>query len=138
MDNSLGHNNEKYLACLKRAINSVFTEKNSSIQVHRLDLDIKVSWLYFLEPLLKTKRSHSSLAEMNGEAHSLGITRDELSEMIQFYMEIGTVLYFPQNDEISYSVKDFLILNPQWLLDALTRFIFDKTLHSAASLGKTS
>ena len=95
-------------------------------------MDIKVSWLYFLDLLLKTKRTHSSLAEINEETRSLGITRDELSEMIHFYMEIGTVLYFPQNKEIEHNTEDFLILNPQWLLNALAKFIYDKNIHRTA------
>ena len=132
LDNSLGPEDEKYLTCLKRAVIKVLTEKISSLEVHGLGKNIKVSWLYFLDLLLKTKKTHTSLEEVRLEAHRLGLTQDELNEMIRFYRKVGTILYFRVDNEIEYSKSDYLILNPQWLLDALAKLIYDKDVQKTA------
>ena len=52
--------------------------------------------------------------------HGVG---EDLNTMLNFYHDIGKVVYFGHRDKSLSSLKDIVILNPQWLIDVFKRVI---------------
>ena len=53
-----------------------------------------------------------------------GITTDkELFTMLQFYHDLGTIIYFGGDHNGNPHLQDMVILDPQWLIDIFKRVI---------------
>ena len=47
----------------------------------------------------------------------------DLPTMLSFYHDLGTIIYFGNIDDTFSSLKDIIILNPQWLIDVFKKVI---------------
>ena len=48
---------------------------------------------------------------------------EDLKTMLSFYHDLGTIVYFGHIDDTFSSLKDIIILKPQWLIDVFTKVI---------------
>ncbi|XP_072021658.1 uncharacterized protein [Amphiura filiformis] len=89
---------------------------------------IPVRWLQFESVLLEqaAKKTHYiTFEEARNQAAKHGITDNtEFVTVLQFMHDLGTIIYFGSNDEKGEpSLKDLVILNPQWLIDIFKTII---------------
>ena len=129
VDNSLKRKNEKYLAPLKARIHQVVIDEKSSGKLHGVNVRLKLSWIYIMDLFAREAKSHMLLNEMTYHCKRLGITSDELEHMLCFYTEVGTIIYFPGKNKIRTALNEVAVLNPQWLLKALSCYIYDSKIH---------
>ena len=43
--------------------------------------------------------------------------------MLQFYHDLGVIIYYGSNGAVDESLRNTVILNPQWLIDVFRRII---------------
>ena len=54
----------------------------------------------------------------------LGVSdENQLFTMLQFYHDLGTIIYFGDKDNSNSYLQDMVILDPQWLIDIFKRII---------------
>ncbi|KAL3889163.1 hypothetical protein ACJMK2_001516 [Sinanodonta woodiana] len=85
-------------------------------------------WLPLEHAIMTIKASGVKVASFNlieeiNRSSSIKIEeRDELIVFLTFQHEIGTILYFNAD-----GLKDMIVLDPQWMIDALKSLITDRT-----------
>ncbi|XP_072032305.1 uncharacterized protein [Amphiura filiformis] len=88
---------------------------------------IPLRWLTFEKSVAEaiTQCKHyMSLQQVRDLTKELGVTDDrELYTMLQFYHDLGTIIYFGGEDKANQFLQDMVILNPQWLIDIFKRII---------------
>lgn len=66
------------------------------------------------------------MREVNAIADQSGITnKAHVTGMLRLFHELGMLLYFEKTAEL----KEIVVLDPQWAVDAITMVIRDFTLH---------
>ncbi|XP_072037085.1 uncharacterized protein [Amphiura filiformis] len=66
------------------------------------------------------KRTSDQVQSM-GNKH--GIQADSLFTMLDFYHDLGTIIYFGGDDNTNSDLQETVILDPQWLIDIFKRII---------------
>ena len=83
---------------------------------------------YFLafERLKERFKTHTSLKDCFKDFNSCGIIEEDYKPCLRFLRDRGLLCYFEAlNDQ-----ADIIVLDPQWLLDALTCVIYDSKWHN--------
>ena len=90
-------------------------------------LPVPIKWIRFLDLLLEKNESQwVSLREATALAKTCQVhTDEEVDSMLTLFHELGCLLYFNQ----SHALREFITLNPQWLIDAIAKLIFDADIH---------
>ena len=92
---------------------------------------VPLSWLSCLDQLVRKEIrtvDYLSVAEVGAVARKHGVKVSEVRLMLSFFHEIGSLFYFQRSNDL----RNMVILNPQWLVDALTCLIFDNDVHAGS------
>ncbi|GBG27419.1 Rab family GTPase [Hondaea fermentalgiana] len=101
------------------ALRTAVETSASSLEV--VSRKISLRWLKVLDDLLKLGRDHvpfDTVQELAIKYHA----GDQTDELLSFFHEIGMLVHLRATD----TLHDKVVLNPQWLLDKLSRVIADK------------
>lgn len=123
--------NEQFLAPVKEVVNRIATGKMEDYYVFKNRERISVSWIYFIDYLIHRYKTHMPYRDVWAEAQKMGFTKAELTKMLAFYNEVGTIVYFDSVASPNTRESDFIIVDPQWLVKALACFIYDAKVHSS-------
>jgi hypothetical protein len=115
----------EFLATVEKAV-------RAEDYVHRR---VPIAWyrLYDdLQKLLVAEHSTVTFAEALKMARTVGLpshpshtAETELRALLRFLHELGILMYFDEQ-----GLRDVIVLDPQWLVDAATKIICDVTIHS--------
>lgn len=95
---------------------------------------ISSRWTRFLDKLFKTDEDEEdgqvsnwvSLEEAVVVANSVGVLGEqEIEEMLQMFHQLGVIVHLTHTEQM----KNVITLNPQWLIDAISKVIRDDALH---------
>mmetsp|Transcript_12831 Transcript_12831/g.15938 ORF Transcript_12831/g.15938 Transcript_12831/m.15938 type:complete len:96 (+) Transcript_12831:464-751(+) len=78
--------------------------------------------MYFLDSLLERGVPCMNLSEVEVAAQASGISKEETGKILEFFHELGCIVYFSETEKLSKVV----ILDPQWLVKALGCVIYDQ------------
>ncbi|GBG31361.1 Ras-related protein Rab-14, partial [Hondaea fermentalgiana] len=93
----------------------------SASSLETVSRKISLRWLKVLDDLLKLDRDHvpfDTAQELATKYHA----GDQTDELLSFFHELGMLVHLRATD----TLHDKVVLNPQWLLDKLSRVIADK------------
>ncbi|CAG2209593.1 unnamed protein product [Mytilus edulis] len=110
----------------------VFDEIRKEISSHAMTMkdwgrDCPLKWLLFQQVIARLKDSQVSIATTTNlltiaKHDSIGIHNDdEFKRCLQYFNDIGTVIYFDEEN-----LKDHVILDSKWLIDAFRCLVSDK------------
>ena len=122
--------NDKGLADVQEAILVALTGKDF------VDYPVPLSWISCLDELLSKEDTsaagflHVSEVERIARKHRVR-EASEVRLMLTFFHEIGSLFYFYR----SKSLRDIVIIDTQWLVNALTCLIFDNDIHTKSIFG---
>ena len=79
--------------------------------------NVPLSWFKMKETLKETKKAWLDWRTVQDKAKHVGIRhKGKLRAALQFFHSIGELVYFEE-------VPDFIVIDPQWLIDMLSRVI---------------
>ena len=116
---------------IKRIRSVIERETRKQDHVHQ---PISSRWTRFLDKLFKTDEEEEdghvsnwvSFSDAVEVANSVGISGDqEIEEMLQLFHELGVIVHLTRTQ----SMKNVITLNPQWLIDSISKVIRDDALH---------
>jgi GTPase SAR1 family protein len=92
-----------------------------------ISMKIPLAWTMMLDKMMATKKRNITMREVIDIAeHQCGITnRAHVTGMLRLFHELGMLLYFEKTAEL----REIVVLDPQWLVDAITMVIRDFKLH---------
>lgn len=147
IDNSLNSPAERDLLLdpVKREIEKLVSGTyENAFNLSELRRSVKLSWMFFMDQLIRKKVLQLQYSRVLSEAEQLGFKEAELQRMLQFYKETGAIIYIPvvqepEKPDLSRQasrepiaqkeqVENMVILNPQGLLDALSKLIYDTSV----------
>ena len=68
-------------------------------------------------------------------AREVGITQDqEISTLLEFYHDLGVVVYYGVGGTLDNTLRNIVILKPQWLIDMFKRIITVRDLDQQVGL----
>ncbi|XP_069126661.1 uncharacterized protein [Argopecten irradians] len=89
-----------------------------------------IHWLRFeqeLANLVNDDFNHASFDQVKEIANNLGISSDkEVKIMLEFYHDLGVLVYFGGSGTMDNLLRNTVILNPQWLVEKFTRILVAK------------
>jgi len=131
VENKLKRNNEKYLSPIKQRIEQILKGEKSQLKLESFQKKIKSSWVFLMDILVEENKEILSLKKVYEIGGSFGLKPETIEEMLKFYNETGTIVYFGKdlvsNEE--ENDKNFVIINPQWLLSCLGCVMYDVEFH---------
>eukprot|EP00924_Labyrinthula_sp_SR-Ha-C_P002984 snap_masked-scaffold_13-processed-gene-11.54-mRNA-1 protein AED:1.00 eAED:1.00 QI:0/-1/0/0/-1/1/1/0/85 len=71
-----------------------------------------------------------TLKEFQDKSYSCGFEDWEVEKMLEIYLKVGVICYFP--DLELHAEENFIFLAPSYLAHALGKFIRDPTFHQLA------
>ena len=117
--------NDKGLTDVREAILVALTGKEF------MEYPVPLSWISCLGQLLRSETSsvgYMSLLEVEVIARKHRVKEtSEVRLMLSFFHEIGVLFYFHRSKKLRHIV----ILDTQWLVDAMTCLIFDNDIHTS-------
>ncbi|XP_022107279.1 probable serine/threonine-protein kinase roco8, partial [Acanthaster planci] len=120
IENSMETNNDK-ICRLRKHIESIARKEPYMGQL------IPLRWLQFDDRKLKevAKSGGIPILTLQQVKDDFGLEDEtELLTMLKFYHDLGHIIYFGgDGDQKSQALKDVVILDPQWLIDALKKVI---------------
>ena len=91
-----------------------------------VNIQVSVQWCLVLDSLLQKNKSWVRLTEVKVLGEEKGIKSSvELSEMLSLFHQLGMLLYF----DATQILQEIVTIRPQWLIDAFSKVIRDRTLH---------
>mmetsp|Transcript_5464 Transcript_5464/g.7228 ORF Transcript_5464/g.7228 Transcript_5464/m.7228 type:complete len:623 (+) Transcript_5464:1359-3227(+) len=107
---------------LRKAIE--FTARND----RAMKQEVSIRWMAFLDELLSHKKSKSYLT-MNGDvshiASKFGLSRQEQEMALGLFHERGLIIHLTATE----TLRNIVIIKPQWIIDALGKVIRDSSIH---------
>ncbi|OPL33499.1 hypothetical protein AM593_10587, partial [Mytilus galloprovincialis] len=111
---------------------TVFQEIRQEISNHAMTMNdwgrkCPLKWLLFQQVLVKMKDSDVPIStttklEIIAKHDSIGIDNDkEFKKCLEYFHDIGSVIYFDEEN-----LKEHVILDPKWLIDAFRCLVTDK------------
>ncbi|XP_064624651.1 uncharacterized protein LOC135486079 [Lineus longissimus] len=126
VENSIDQGEDVQVANLRQHIQEVAHHESY------MGEQIPVRWLNFesaVSDLVQDGTSFASIDQMSVVAKHEGITSDEeLRTMLEFYHDLGVIIYFGRKGQLDNTLCNTVILNPQWLVDRFREVI---TFHGA-------
>jgi len=107
---------------LRTAIESTAREDQSIKQ------QVWIRWMAFLDDLLSHKDRVSYLtmsSTVNEIAMKFGLSNQERDMALQLFHERGLIIHLTATE----ALRNFVVIKPQWLIDALTKVIRDHDVH---------
>ena len=136
IDNSLGSKNERYLEPLKNRIEHIFQDESSEITVHGIGSKIRTAWIYFMDYLLQKYKTHVKYSQITSDGTEIGFTEAEIHKLLLFYSEVGAIVYFGKNNqETPSALFEYVVLRPQWLIEALAQIVYQPGDHTTNAKG---
>eukprot|EP00924_Labyrinthula_sp_SR-Ha-C_P004804 snap_masked-scaffold_1-processed-gene-12.25-mRNA-1 protein AED:1.00 eAED:1.00 QI:0/0/0/0/1/1/7/0/796 len=89
---------------------------------------LPLSQILFMDSI-QQECNHILYSELKEKALSYGLTEIDFQNMIKAYRHSGLIIYFP---ELMKAELNFVVITPDWLSEALGRFIRDQELHNFA------
>nr|XP_054764610.1 uncharacterized protein LOC129271251 [Lytechinus pictus] len=94
---------------------------------------IPLKWIRFqqkIADLVSQGINYMSLDNMSVVGSSVGISSEAgLQTMLQFYHDLGVIIYYGGTGATDTSLRNTVILNPQWLVDIFGRIIAVKDVN---------
>ena len=120
VDNKAGLNEDPVLRLVREQIISSVSEKSY------VTMEVPVSWIRVLDLLLERRNDtpYLTLSEAADIALDAGVT-SKVSSILAFFHELGVLCYF----DMSLDLRQLVVLDPQWLVNAFTKVIRDFELH---------
>ena len=127
VDNSLGVRDPIIQTLREKILDSV-KEKEY------VKMPVSMNWTRVLDLLLKQREitPYLTLTRVAEIAQSIEVTT-KIHDMLHFFHELGVLCYFDSSVEL----RQLVILEPQWLVDALTHVIRDFRFHPLNLMGDT-
>ncbi len=121
IDNSKGVQGDPVIQHLRSEIMDVVCK------MEHIKMKIPIAWTRIYDKLMETKKRNMSLHEVIEISKTYGIDDEShVTSMLSMFHQLGMILHFNKTNEL----RDLVILDPQWLVDALTMVIRDFELHS--------
>lgn len=97
-----------------------------------IQMAVPLPWIRALDLLLEQRKTSpflalSKVAEM---AAKIGVS-DKIRDMLRLFHELGVLSYFDSSPE----VRQFVVLEPQWIVNAFTKVIRDMRFHPFDTIG---
>ena len=122
IDNKKGSDHDSVIAQLKEEIiTKVMNEKYVKNKV-------PITWIKTFDRFRNKERDKNpylKIEEAVRIATEAGVREDRITKMLKFFHQLGVFCYFDSNP----GLKDILILDPQWIVDNLTKIICDFDIH---------
>lgn len=123
IDNSVGASGDATIAALREKILESIKDKKY------VTMSVPLSWIQALDKLMEKSKSESlafmPLEQVMQVAESARVERIHVKEMLTFFNQLGVLCYFENSEELCRLV----ILEPQWMVNAMTKVIRDFDLH---------
>ena len=78
---------------LRVTIEEVMTGNHRYVNLKALNKSVKLAWVYLIDVLIR-ESSHLSLEEVYTRGNGYGFKEKEVEEMLNFYHECGSILFF--------------------------------------------
>jgi len=90
--------------------------------------EVPIRWLAFLDEIIhnQDQRPFLRLAEIKSIGLQIGMERAEQEEAMELFHEYGLLCHLRMTE----ALKSFVVLNPQWLLDSLSKVLSAETRQS--------
>ena len=122
IDNAKGLTHDPVIAQLKETIIDAVKDKDY------VKNNVPITWMRALDLYFEkrnTKIAHLEVLAATNIALSAGVTETQITYMLNFFHQLGALCYFDSCPEL----QNLLILDPQWIVDNLTKIIRDFDLH---------
>jgi len=131
--NNLKAKNERYLNPIKKQIGDILSGNQNAIELSSFNSQVKSSWVFLMDILLAENQPQLQLARVIEIGEEYGMNAKSIEEALNFYHETGTIVYFGNSMMVDEDRNDcnFVIINPQWLLDCLGCFMYDVKFHGS-------
>jgi len=91
-----------------------------------IEMQVPLAWTRIYDKLMETKKRNLTISDVIEISKKYQIdSMEQASAMLSFFHQLGMILHFNKTEEL----RDLVILEPQWLVDALTMVIRDFELH---------
>jgi len=129
IDNSQGAVKDPVIRLLREKILESVKDKDY------VKMSVPIAWMRVLDLLLAKRKANPylTLTQVAEIAESVGVTT-KIRDMLCFFHELGVLCYFDSSSD----VRQLVILDPQWLVDAFTKVIRDFKLHSIDAMEDVS
>ncbi|CAC5402516.1 unnamed protein product [Mytilus coruscus] len=101
---------------------------------------VPLKWLKFEQEVLKLVEqgtSYASFDQVMEVANTIGInTKKEFETMLEFYHDLGVILYYGGSGSLDSLLCNTIILKPQWLVDMFKRIVTAKPPNDKWNLSK--
>ena len=91
--------------------------------------EVPIAWREILDQLHGAggaeKKQYVMLKDVETLAEAHNVSKVHVPAMLELFHELGVLLYFGARPEL----KDIVILQPQWLMNAICRLLCDFELH---------
>jgi len=89
-------------------------------------MSVPIAWMRVLDLLLERRKTNPylTLTQVAEVAEAVGVAT-KIRDMLCFFHELGVLCYFDSSSD----VRQLVVLDPQWLVDAFTKVIRDFNLH---------
>ena len=119
IDNKKGLHGDPVIVQLKEMIITTVKEKR---YVKR---KVPISWIRTSDRFRKNEIPYLKIEEAIEIATKAKVSEGRIREMLKFFHQLGVLCYFDSYDEL----QDIVILNPQWIIHYITKFIRDFDIH---------
>lgn len=118
----IDNKSQRGVDALRGKIESVCTAQE------HVNFEVASAWMRCLDSLMETSRPWLRLAEVKQVGIDHGVnSAEELDTMLKLFHEFGVILYFTSTENL----RDIVTLDPQWLVDQISKVIRDNEIHRA-------
>jgi len=120
IDNSKGVNGDPVIQQLRVEIMDTVSKMS------HIKMMVPLVWTRIYDRLIETKNRNMSINDVIDISNKYGIVDEQqVTAMLALFHQLGMLLHFNKTNEL----RDLVILEPQWIVDALTMVIRDFELH---------
>ncbi|XP_052096102.1 uncharacterized protein LOC127731168 [Mytilus californianus] len=134
VENNLDTGVDDQIGFLKQKIQEVAGEESYMGET------VPLKWLKFEQEVLKLVEqgtSYASFDQVMEVANTIGInTKKEFETMLEFYHDLGVILYYGGSGSLDSLLCNTIILKPQWLVDMFKRIVTAKPPNDKWNLSK--
>jgi len=133
VENKLKEKNELYLEPIKQRVGQILAGEQTQVGLESFQQQVKSSWVFLMDILVDENKSLLSLSRVYEIGESFGMSPESIEKMLNFYNETGTIVYFGKDifSAEDDNDKNFVIINPQWLLNCLGCIMYDVEFHGS-------
>eukprot|EP00924_Labyrinthula_sp_SR-Ha-C_P005938 snap_masked-scaffold_14-processed-gene-9.21-mRNA-1 protein AED:1.00 eAED:1.00 QI:0/-1/0/0/-1/1/1/0/988 len=95
-------------------------------QEEYINAEVKISYIRALDVLSKCSEKFLHIDDAKKLMASRGIAEDDFQPAMLFLTERGFITYFEKIE----SCSNYLVIDPQWLINGITKIIYDEIFHT--------